>query len=104
MNEHHSHVTTRFNSNALNRLQTALHLATSKSNLAVARKLIEHGASARVKDKRGQLPLHRAAAIGNVPLIELMLSNKSPQNATAISGLTALHHGQQNNAVLVIFC
>lgn len=47
-----------------------------------------------MKDKRGQLPLHRAAAIGSVPMVNLMLENKSPLNATDISGLTALHHGK----------
>ncbi|KAI7382725.1 hypothetical protein KC332_g16484, partial [Hortaea werneckii] len=40
--------------------QVALHFTASKSNIDVARKLIEHKATARVKDKRGQLPLHRA--------------------------------------------
>lgn len=73
--------------------QTALHFTASKNNLETARKLISHGATARVKDKRGQLPLHRAAAIGAVPMVNLMLENKSPLNATDVSGLTALHHG-----------
>ncbi len=75
-------------------LQTALHFTASKNNLETARKLLSHGATARVKDKRGQLPLHRAAAIGSVPMVNLMLENKSPLNATDISGLTALHHGK----------
>ena len=74
--------------------QTALHFTASKNNLETARKLISHGATARVKDKRGQLPLHRAAAIGSVPMVNLMLENKSPLNASDISGLTALHHGK----------
>ena len=72
--------------------QTALHFTASKNNLDTARKLVEHGATARVKDKRGQLPLHRAAAIGSVPMVKLMLNNKSPVNATDIDGSTALHH------------
>ncbi|KAL9063565.1 MAG: hypothetical protein Q9157_008181 [Trypethelium eluteriae] len=72
--------------------QTALHFTASKNNLDAARKLIKHGASARVKDKRGQLPLHRAAAIGSVPMVKLMLDNKSPVNSTDIDGSTALHH------------
>ena len=46
-----------------------------------------------MKDKRGQLPLHRAAAIGSVPMVKLMLENKSPLNASDIAGFTALHHG-----------
>lgn len=75
-------------------VQTALHFTASKNNLDTARKLLSHRASARVKDNRGQLPLHRAAAIGSVPMVNLLLENKSPVNATDISGLTALHHGR----------
>lgn len=71
---------------------TALHFAASKSNLDTAKKLLEHKASARVKDKRGQLPLHRAAAVGNVPMIKLLLASRSPVNATDADGCTALHH------------
>lgn len=74
--------------------QTALHFTSSKNNLSTARKLLAKGASARVKDKRGQIPLHRAAAIGSVPFIKLLLGvAKSPVNATDVSGYTALHHG-----------
>jgi len=69
-----------------------LHFCASKQNLDVARKLVSHNASARVKDKRGQLPLHRAAAVGSVPMVKLLLENKSPLNATDVSGYTALHH------------
>ncbi|KAL8666607.1 MAG: hypothetical protein Q9202_001405 [Teloschistes flavicans] len=73
-------------------LQTALHFCASKNNLDVARKLISHKASARVKDRRQQLPLHRAAAIGSVPMVNLLLENRSPLNATDVAGYTALHH------------
>ncbi|KAI1243719.1 hypothetical protein MGN70_013585 [Eutypa lata] len=67
---------------------------TSKNNLEVARKLLENKspASTRVRDKRGQYPLHRAAAVGSVPMINLLLKNRSPLNATDMSGYTALHH------------
>jgi len=75
-----------------NKGQTALHFTASKSNLDTARKLVDHQATARVKDKRGQLPLHRAAAVGNVPLVKLLLENKSPVNATDMDGCTPLHH------------
>jgi len=72
--------------------QTALHFASSKSNLDTIKKLLAHKASARVKDKRGQLALHRAAAVGNVPIVKLLLDSRSPLNATDIDGFTALHH------------
>jgi len=69
--------------------------------MEVARKLLLHKASARVKDKRGQLALHRAAAIGSVPLVKLLLENRSPLNATDISGYTALHHGMSFIAIWI---
>lgn len=74
--------------------QTALHFVSSKNNIDVAHMLFEAKppASARVRDKRGQYPLHRAAAVGSVPMINLLVKNKSPLNATDSSGYTALHH------------
>ncbi|XPS75225.1 putative ankyrin-repeat protein [Ascochyta lentis] len=75
--------------------QTALHFCASKNNLDIARTLMAQKppASARVKDKRGQLPLHRAAAAGNVPMMKALLdTGKSPLNATDVDGQTALHH------------
>ncbi|KAL5415409.1 hypothetical protein PMIN03_002740 [Paraphaeosphaeria minitans] len=73
--------------------QTALHFCASKNHLDLARTLLKEKATARVKDKRGQLPLHRAAAIGSVPMIKQLLGpGKSPLNATDADGWTALHH------------
>ena len=66
----------------------------SKNNIDLARKFFElkPPASARVRDKRGQYALHRAAAVGSVPMINLLVKNKSPLNATDVAGYTALHH------------
>lgn len=75
--------------------QTALHFTASKSHLPTARKLLARNATARVKDKRQQLPLHRAAAVGSVPMIKLLIEHSSPLNATDVSGQTALHHGKR---------
>lgn len=72
---------------------TCLHLATSKKNTDIVKALLEKGASARVKDKKGQYPIHRAASIGSVALTEtLAKQGKSPLNAKDISGWTPLHH------------
>ncbi|OAA61159.1 proteasome regulatory particle subunit [Niveomyces insectorum RCEF 264] len=74
--------------------QTVLHFVASKSNLDVAKKLLDRSppASARVRDKRGQYALHRAAAVGSAPMVNLLLKHQSPLNATDSSGQTALHH------------
>ena len=71
-----------------------MHFVASKNNFEVARKLLESkpAASTRVRDKRGQYPLHRAAAVGSVPMVSLLLKNNSPLNATDVAGYTALHH------------
>ena len=59
----------------------------------MVRKLLSAGASARVKDKRGQLPLHRAAAVGNVVLTRMLVKEgRSSVDATDNDGMTALHH------------
>jgi 26S proteasome non-ATPase regulatory subunit 10 len=74
--------------------QTALHFTASKNNLDIARRLLgaKPPASARVKDKRGQYAIHRAAAVGSAPMVELLLKHKSPLNATDVAGQTPLHH------------
>lgn len=71
-----------------------MHFVASKNNIEVARQLLESkpAASTRVRDTRGQYPLHRAAAVGSVPMVNLLLENNSPLNATDIAGYTALHH------------
>ncbi|KAK2011248.1 ankyrin [Colletotrichum eremochloae] len=74
--------------------QNVLHFLASKNNLDVAKTLLSHDppVSTRVRDKRGQYAIHRAAAIGSVPMVILLVKNKSPLNATDASGYTALHH------------
>ncbi|KAJ3470418.1 hypothetical protein MRS44_000517 [Fusarium solani] len=57
--------------------QTALHFVASKKNLDIARILIDNSASTRFRDRRGQYPIHRAAA---------------PLNPTDNEGYTPLHH------------
>ncbi|TWU75460.1 hypothetical protein ED733_004752 [Metarhizium rileyi] len=74
--------------------QTALHFVASKNNMDVARLLLgsKPTASTRFRDRRGQYPIHRAAAVGSVPMVTLLLTNKSPLNPTDNEGYTPLHH------------
>lgn len=87
--------------------QNALHFATSKQNISTVKLLLQNKCSARVKDRRGQLALHRAAAVGSTPIAKLLLTQgKSPLNATDNDGMTALHHaiaeGNGDCAVMLI--
>jgi 26S proteasome non-ATPase regulatory subunit 10 len=73
----------------------------------VARKLFDQKppASARVKDKRGQYAIHRAAAVGSVPMTELLLKNRSPLNMTDSAGQTPLHHAvAEGHGMFSFFC
>ncbi|POR35407.1 Ankyrin repeat domain containing protein [Tolypocladium paradoxum] len=74
--------------------QTALHFVASKKNMDIARLLLgtKPPASTRVRDRRGQYPIHRAAAVGSAPMINLLLKNRSPLNPTDNEGYTPLHH------------
>lgn len=71
-----------------------MHFVASKKYLDVARLLIaaKPPASTRVRDRRGQLPIHRAAASGSAPMVQLLLKNMSPLNAQDNEGYTPLHH------------
>ncbi|KAK2626104.1 hypothetical protein QTJ16_004366 [Diplocarpon rosae] len=71
-----------------------LHFLASKKNHTLAKRLLSHTppASARVKDKRGQYALHRAAAVGSVPIVELLVQARSPVSAADSAGQTPLHH------------
>ncbi|TVY51550.1 Ankyrin repeat-containing protein C6C3.08 [Lachnellula cervina] len=73
---------------------TAFHFTASKNNLDIARTLLDSKppASVRVKDKRGVYPIHRAAAVGSVPMVELFIKHRSPLNASDDAGQTPLHH------------
>ncbi|CCK67846.1 Nas6p KNAG_0A01570 [Huiozyma naganishii CBS 8797] len=72
---------------------TALHLAVAKGHYEVVRFLVENGASTRIKDKNQQIPLHRAASVGSMKLVEfLCTAGKSPINWTDRSGWTPLFH------------
>ncbi|RPA87030.1 ankyrin [Ascobolus immersus RN42] len=84
--------------------QTPLHLAASKSALETARLLLAAGAKAAVKDKTQQaLPLHRASAVGSMPMVNLLLEHKSPVNATDVDGWTSLHHAvAEGNADIAV--
>lgn len=72
--------------------QTCLHYAVSKGYNDMVDYLInECHASARIKDKKKQYALHRAAATGSMRLASILIKAKSPLNGQDIYGFTPLH-------------
>lgn len=72
---------------------TALHLATGKKHVEVAKLLVQAGASLRIKDKRGQFPIHRAASVGCTALVQYLgEGGRSPLNSKDFQGWTPMHH------------
>ena len=66
----------------------ALHKAAVEGNAALAKQLLDEGASPDVKDAIGQSPLHFAA---NAAVAELLLDAGANPNAEDINGTTPLH-------------
>ncbi len=69
--------------------ETPLHYAVNRDRLELAKKLLAKGAKVNVKDARQFTALHKAAAAGNVGMIELLAGAKADPNAE-MYGLTPL--------------
>ncbi|KAK9447765.1 ankyrin repeat-containing domain protein [Limtongia smithiae] len=87
--------------------QTPLHYAVSRMRYDVVKRLLEAFPGAvRIRDKQGLVPLHRAASIGNIPMITELLKAKSPLDPADKSGWTPLFHasaeGHGDAALLLI--
>ena len=65
-------------------------LAAMYGDLALARKLIESGASLDTHDREGWRPLHFAANNGHVELAELLLAHGAAREPKQRQGRTAL--------------
>lgn len=59
--------------------------------LKVSRFLIENGANIKVKDNRGLTIIHQASALGNRPLVEILLDKGMSVNILSQDGRTPLH-------------
>lgn len=75
--------------------QSILHFASSKARIPAVERLLstqEGKKLLRVKDLQGQLPLHRAAAAGSLPITDMLLKSGSQLSVSDAGGWTALHH------------
>lgn len=71
---------------------TALHYATRSGHIRVCEILLEHGAKvdSRTRSMRAT-PLHRAACMDRVEVVDLLLRYGASPNLTDADGRTALH-------------
>lgn len=89
--------------------QTVLHFACSKLRLPAVETILataEGKKLVRIKDRQGQLPLHRAAAVGSAPIVRMLIAAGTQLSVGDAGGWTALHHacseGHGEVAVLLI--
>src|SRR5271156_2137328 len=68
----------------------ALFAAADSGCDALARRLLDHGAGLRARDRLGPMPLEHAAREGRVKLVELFLASGAPIDARNVAGSTAL--------------
>ncbi|XP_012589992.1 PREDICTED: ankyrin repeat domain-containing protein 65 [Condylura cristata] len=54
--------------------------------------LLEHGADPGLRDRSGRTALHRAAAVGHLPAVQLLGARGADPDARDALGLTPLHH------------
>ncbi len=66
--------------------------AAKKNKLANVMKYLNDGVNVDISNKAGQTALHKAAAKGHIPMMEMLLDKKSDINKADDRGWTALHN------------
>lgn len=61
--------------------------------------LLDHGADPSLKDRHSRTALHRAAAGGHLPAVQLLAAWGAEVNAPDSLGLTPLHHAARGDHV-----
>jgi ankyrin repeat protein len=77
-------------------LSLTLFAAADAGCVALARRLLDAGASLAARDRLGAMPLARAARAGHVALIELFLGKGAAIDARSLAGATALYAAAEN--------
>lgn len=78
-------------------LNAALFAAADKGCVALAKQLLDAGASLRARDRFGAMPLSRAAAAGQADIVALLLDRGAPIDARNLDGSTALFVAAEGN-------
>ena len=73
--------------------RTAVHLAVAQNNMVVVNALIdfEH-CDVSVRDNMNRTPLHWAAVLGSVNIVQTLLARGADHAAADSNGATALHY------------
>lgn len=72
--------------------RTALHIAAERGDVALADRLLRHGADPNAKDEDAGTPLHRAANCGGPKIVERLLKAGAEVNARDRDEATPLHY------------
>src|SRR6267154_1666745 len=72
---------------------TALHGAVARRDVEIVKMLLEGGADANAKQERGFVPLHDAAANGDLALVQLLVSHKARSDDGKTPGEMAAERG-----------
>jgi len=90
---------------------TPLHLATLTKNNALVKSLcamyanspmLDNGFSVSVPDVTGRTPLHWAASMGLLNIVEILLQHHANRNLRDQDGFTPLHEAVDNNHIEVV--
>ena len=76
--------------------QTALYRAVDSKNTEIAKLLIEHKANLSAADLSGTFPLQKAAAMGMLDIVKLLIDNGADKQQKTLTGKTALMWAEQN--------
>ena len=79
-----------------NKNKTLIHDIINRRNYALCEKFITEGIDISTKDSEGNSPLHVAAEVNDVDIINLLIENKVDVNARNNTQQTALHLAAQN--------
>ena len=77
-------------------------ISSDSRSVEIARLLLSKKANTETRDNKGCTPLHRAASVGNVALVDLLLNNRANVYALTNNGDMAIHLAVMSNHVNVV--